>query len=71
MKHKVLSVADVAALLNISEVAVRGRVYLNQIPYHRWGRKIIFSAAELDQFIERLPGLSVKQAAAKVEGDAA
>jgi len=71
MKHRLLNVAEVATLLNMSEIAVRMRVFTNTIPYHRWGKKIVFSEAELDRFIEQLPGLSVKQAAAKVEGDAA
>ena len=64
---RLLTVREAAEELNITERAAWQRIYRHQLPYRRWGRKVVVPAAELEKFIESLPGVSAEEAAAKVE----
>jgi len=43
------------------------RIYRNQVPYRRWGRKVVVPAGELDRFIKELPGATAEEAAVRAE----
>ena len=64
---RLLTVREAAEELNITERAAWQRIYRHQLPHRRWGRKVVVPVAELEKFIESLPGVSAKEAAAKVE----
>ncbi len=65
---KTLSVPEAAALLGITERACWQRVYRNQIPYRRWGRKVLIPVVDLEKFLEALPGPNAAQASAHSMG---
>ena len=62
---KTLSVPEAAAELGISERACWQRIYRKQIPFRRWGRKILIPREDLDQFLVGLPGASASEAVEK------
>ena len=64
---KVLSFEEAKAILNIEDKALRQRIYRCQVPYKRWGGRIVFFRDELEQFLATLPGVSVQEAVARVE----
>lgn len=59
---KTLSVPEVAEELGISERAVWQRIYRNQLPHRRWGRRVFILAAELEEFLAALPGATMEKA---------
>jgi hypothetical protein len=60
-----LDVAGATRLLGLkSEKALRARVARRQVPFKRLGARIIFSRAELYDFIEKLEGCRVGEAVA-------
>ncbi len=65
-----LTIPEAAQELGITERAAWQRVYRGQIPYRRWGRKVVVPVDELDSFIKNLPGTSAEEAAAKAEATA-
>lgn len=67
MKKRVLTIPEAAQELGITERAAWQRVYRGQIPFRRWGRKVVVPADELDTFIKSLPGATAEEAAAKAE----
>jgi excisionase family DNA binding protein len=56
----VLSVRDVAELLGCSGQAVYKLTYRRQLPYRKLGGKVIFLKRELEQYLDQLPGLSIR-----------
>jgi excisionase family DNA binding protein len=65
---KVLTIPEAAQELGITEHAAWQRVYRGQIPFRRWGRKVMVPVDELDAFIKGLPGATAEEeAAAKTE----
>ena len=68
--HKFLTVREAAAELNITERAVWQRIYRNELPHRRWGRKVVVVASELERFIASLPGVTAEEATAKIEAKA-
>ena len=67
MKKRTLTIPEAAQELGISERAVWQRVYRRQIPFRRWGKKVIVLAEELDVFIKSLPGTTAEEAVTKTE----
>jgi excisionase family DNA binding protein len=59
---QILHVADVAALLGCSQKSIRARVARQIIPHRRLGSRVIFRRAELEQFLDALPGVSLIEA---------
>jgi len=53
----VLTVEDVAILLGRTPKAVRRMVERGQLPYRKLGRRVLFLRAELEEFLNALPGL--------------
>lgn len=64
---KYLTIPQVAELLNISERAAWQRLYRGQLPYRRWGRRVLVPLAELERFMEQLPGRSADEALRNVD----
>ena len=52
-----LTTEEVAILLGRTPKAIRRLVERGQLPHRKLGRTVIFLRAELDEFIEALPGL--------------
>jgi excisionase family DNA binding protein len=52
-----LTTEEVALLLGRTPKAVRRMVERGQLPYRKLGRRVLFLRAELEEFIEALPGL--------------
>lgn len=55
-------------MLGISERAVRQRISRGQLPYRRWGCRLVILPDELEAFLNALPGLSSEDAVARVAG---
>ena len=64
---KYLKVAEAAPILGITQKAVRQRIARGELPYRRWGRRVLIPAQELESFLEALPGKTAKEAVAAVE----
>jgi excisionase family DNA binding protein len=52
-----LTITEVATLLGRSPKAVRHLVERGQLPYRKLGRRVLFLRAELEKFVEGLPGM--------------
>jgi len=63
---RLLTVREAAEELNITERAAWQHIYRHQLPHRRWGRKVVVPAAELEKFIESLPGVNAEEAIARV-----
>lgn len=57
-----LKVVETAEFLGITEKAVRRRIERGELPYRRWGRRLLISAVELEAFLAGLPGRTVDEA---------
>jgi hypothetical protein len=55
-------VAGLAAEWGVSEGEIRARVSRGQLPYKKWGGRIVFLAEELAAYLKALPGVSVEDA---------
>lgn len=64
---KYLTVPEAAARLGITERAAWQRIYRGQLPHRRWGRRVIIPLDELEEFLEKLPGCSVKEALEEIQ----
>jgi excisionase family DNA binding protein len=64
---KYLTVTRAAEVLSCTPKAVRQRIARGELPYRRWGRRVLIPAEELEAFMEALPGKSARQAASTVE----
>jgi excisionase family DNA binding protein len=56
----VLSVKDMAALLDCSKQAVYKFVYRQALPYRKLGRKVIFLRQEVEAYLNGLSGLQLR-----------
>lgn len=63
---KTLTVPEAAEEIGITERALWQRIYRNEFPHRRWGKKVVILRSELDAFLQNLPGVAVEQATAKV-----
>ena len=59
---EILDVAAVAEWLGVSEDMIRARQSRQQIPYRKWGGRIIFLRAEVMRYLEQLDGVSIEEA---------
>jgi hypothetical protein len=57
-----LDVTNGAKWVGCTEATMWARVDRHQIPFHRWGGRIIFIRAELIEFFTKLDGCSVDEA---------
>ena len=63
----VLDVRSTAALLGMTEKALRHLIERRAVPHRRLNGKIIFVRSELEQFVMTLPGCSVEEAKQMLE----
>ena len=56
-----LAVSDAAAFLNRTEAAIYRLVARRQIPYRKYGRRLVFRRSELEQYLEALPGVTLEE----------
>ena len=62
MDRRFFGVVETAQILGITERAVRKRIARGELPYRRWGRRVLISAHELEVFMEALPGRNATEA---------
>lgn len=53
---EILSIAQCARLLGLTEKAVRRRIARRHLPFRRFGRRIIVLRSELLAYLDQLPG---------------
>lgn len=64
----VLDVSGAAEFLGSSHDYVRSRAARGQLPYRRWGGRLVFLRGELEQFLaETLPGVTLEQVQQNIE----
>jgi len=56
-----LDVRAAAAFLGVTEKMLRARVARHQVPFRVWGGRVVFVRAELDRFLDQLPGCSLNE----------
>lgn len=56
-----LDVRAAAAFLGVTEKTLRARVARHQVPFRIWGGRVVFVRAELDKFLDQLPGCSLDE----------
>jgi len=62
LEAALLDVRGAAQLLGTTERAIRHQVARQVLPFRRRGRRVIFLRAELENFINTLPGCSLEEA---------
>lgn len=50
----------------ITERAVWMRIYRNQLPHRRWGRRVLIPVRELERFLNNLPGVDAEEARERI-----
>lgn len=66
-RRAVLHLAAAADYLGTTPKALRCRIARGLVPYRSLGSRIIFVQQELDQFLLRLPGVSLDEARHNLE----
>lgn len=62
LNPEILTISDIAALLQRSPGAVRSLISRQQIPFRRLaGRRIVFLKSEIDLWIQAAPGVTLEQ----------
>lgn len=56
-----LGVREAAAFLGVTEKSIRGRVARRRVPYRRDGGRILFLRAELEAWLDALPGVTLTE----------
>jgi excisionase family DNA binding protein len=62
----VMTMTEAAYYLGVTEDALYQSIKDKSVPHHRWGRKIIFLLRELDEWLAKLPGVSVAEALKRI-----
>ena len=62
-----LTVVEAALVLGTTQKAIRQRIARGQIPFRRWGRRVLIPAAELERFLQALPGCTAGEAVEAAE----
>lgn len=63
---QLLDIATASHFLGCSEKTLRARVSRQLVPFRKFSGRVVFRRAELEQFIEQLPGVTVAQAQANL-----
>jgi excisionase family DNA binding protein len=53
LRDEKLDVLESGTLLGVSQYTVRSWIRQRKIPFYRCGRRIVFSRADLERFLER------------------
>lgn len=56
------TVKEAALRIGRTERAVWLAIYRNQFPHRRWGKRVLIPIAELEKFLDGLPGVTAEQA---------
>ena len=56
-EDKYLSIDEAAALTGSTTNALYRKIERGQIPYRKWGRRVLFKQSELFAFLDALPGM--------------
>jgi excisionase family DNA binding protein len=56
-----LNVSEAAVFLNKTEAAIYRMVARRQIPFRKLHRRLMFKVSELEQLVERLPGVTLDE----------
>ena len=67
MAKQFLKVSEAAELLGITQKAARHRIARGELPYRRWGKRLIIPLKELEAFLQQLPGQGTQEALVRVE----
>ena len=62
-----LDVTAASRLLGMSERSLRAWIAKGKVPFRKLGRRVVFRAADLEKWIETLPGLSCAEAKANAK----
>ncbi len=57
----VCNVPRAAEILGTTQAAIYMKVARRQIPFRKYGSRVIFFEEELFEFIEKLPGLTIEE----------
>jgi hypothetical protein len=63
---QLLDIATASQLLGCTERFLRARVARRLVPFRKLGGRIMFLRAELEQFIDGLPGVTIAEAQANL-----
>jgi excisionase family DNA binding protein len=61
-----LDVAAAALLIGCTERTLRAHIARHTIPFRRLGARIVFRRTELEEFLDALPGVSLREAQTNV-----
>ncbi len=64
---EILGVREAAELVGVTESMLRARVARRLVQFRKWSGRIIFIRSELMEFINSLPGCSLKEAFENLE----
>jgi hypothetical protein len=64
----VLEVAGAAQFMGTTEKAIRQRVARHLLPFRKLGGRVIFLRAELEAFLQDLPGCRLEEAQRNIGG---
>jgi excisionase family DNA binding protein len=64
---KYLSISEVATILGLTPKAIRQRIARGQLPFRRFGRRVLVPTSDLERFMASLPGRTADEAVAAVE----
>jgi excisionase family DNA binding protein len=60
--RRFFGVGETAQILGITQRAVRKRIARGELPFRRWGKRVLIPARELEVFMEGLPGRNATEA---------
>jgi excisionase family DNA binding protein len=63
---KYLTVAEAAPVWGLTEKALRQRIFRGQVPYRKFGKRVLIPVDEVDKFFAALPGRTAHEAMAAV-----
>ena len=58
MDKRLLTLKEAAKYLGKTEKALYLSVMRKEVPFRKWGKKLVFDRIELDKFIAALPGIT-------------
>lgn len=67
IERRYLDVKSTARYLGATTNAIYAAVARRQIPYRRFGRKLVFDRLELDVYVKALDGVTVEEAIARLQ----
>ena len=69
MRSEYLTVADLSAYLKRSPGSIRNLVLRRKIPFRKAGGRLTFVQEEIDQWVQKSPGISLKEMETQSDGN--